>query len=153
MNEGTLDHLGAAPGCQSSHDRLKTRNLQVCPESAYALHLAMQRFTARLVLLVVALSTCAPFLQTLSSTPPHACCLRRLHARQDGQPQLGGIATRSNNCCPPLTTPQSASVIARDGATVQLQTSGLNDELPSSFHATRYSSYHSVRAPPDSPNA
>jgi hypothetical protein len=113
----------------------------------------MQRFTARLVLLLIALSTCAPFLQALSGAPPHACCLRRLHARQDGQQQVGGIATRSSNCCPPLTTLQSANVIAHDGATVQLQASALNRALPSSFHPTRYRSDHSVRAPPDSPNA
>jgi hypothetical protein len=113
----------------------------------------MQRLTARFVLLLVALSACEPFLQTLSGTPPHACCLRRLHVRQDGRPQLGEAATRSNNCCPPLTTPQSARVIAQSSAAVQLQASGLHDGLPNSFHAARYSSNHSSRAPPDSPNA
>ena len=113
----------------------------------------MQRFTARLVLLLVALSICAPFLQPLSGTPPHACCLRRLHTQQDGRPQLREAALRSNNCCPSLTTPQSASVMAHDGATVQLEASGLHNQFPNSFHATRYRSNHSSRAPPGSPNA
>src|SRR5712692_3552183 len=112
----------------------------------------MQRFTARLVLLLVTLSTCEPFLQTLYGTPPHACCLRRSHARQDGQPQFGQAATRSGNCCPPLTTPRSAGAVAHDREIVQLQAAPLNVELPSSLHANRYSSNHSSRAPPDSPN-
>jgi len=131
----------------------KSRNLQVRPESAYALSLAMQRFTARLVLLLVALSTCEPFLQTLYGTPPHACCLRRLHARQDGRPQLDEAATRTGNCCPPLTTPRSARLVAHDGVIVQLQASKLSVELPDSFYAIRYSSHHSSRAPPELPNA
>jgi hypothetical protein len=113
----------------------------------------MQRFTARLVLLLVALSTGEPFLQTLYGAPPHACCLRRLHARQNGRPQLGEAATRTGNCCSPLTTPRSASVVAHDDAPIQLQVSGPSVELPDSFHATRYSSNCSSRAPPDSPNA
>jgi hypothetical protein len=113
----------------------------------------MQRFTARLVLLLVALSTCELFLQTLYGEPPHACCLRRLHSRQNGRPQLGEAATRTGNCCPPLTTPRSARVAAHGDAPVQLQASGLSVELPDSFHATRYSSNYSSRAPPNSPNA
>ena len=113
----------------------------------------MQRFAARLVLLLVALSTCEPFLQTLYGTPPHACCLRRVRAVQDGRPQFSQVATRSGNCCPSLTTPRSASLVADDGETVQVQTSWLNIELPDSFHATRYSSNYSSRAPPNSPNA
>jgi hypothetical protein len=113
----------------------------------------MQRFTARLVLLLVALSTCEPLLQTLSAAPSHACCLRRLHVRQDGRPQLGEATTRSNNCCPPLTMPHSAKVAAHDSASIQLQASDLHDGLPNSFHATRYRSSLSARAPPASPNS
>ena len=131
----------------------KSRDLQAWLESAYALSLVMRQFTAKLVLLIVALSTCEPFLQTLYGTPPHACCLRRLHARQDGRPQLGEAATRTGNCCPPLTTPRSASVVAHDGVIVQLQASKLSVELPDSFYPIRYSSHHSSRAPPELPNS
>jgi hypothetical protein len=113
----------------------------------------MQRFAARIVLLLAMLGVCQPLVQTLYGTPPHACCLRRLHARQDTEPQLGQVASRSGNCCPSLTTPRSASVVAQDSEAVTLQTSRLNLELPDSFHADRYSSDSSSRAPPASPNA
>src|SRR6266404_4320800 len=113
----------------------------------------MQRFTARLVLLLAMLGVCQPFVQTLYGAPPHACCLRQLHARQNERPQLSQVATRSGNCCPSLTTPRSASVVARDGEPRTLQASPLNLEVPDSFHTTRYSSNRSPRAPPGPPNS
>jgi hypothetical protein len=117
------------------------------------LTLTMQRFTARLVVLLAMLGVCQPFLQTLYGSPPHACCLRRLHAQQNNGPQLGQVENRSGNCCPPLTTPRSAALVAADDAGVQLHISQLNPSLPRSFHAAHFRSSHSSRAPPDSPNA
>ena len=113
----------------------------------------MQRFTARLVLLFAMLGVCQPLVQALYGTPPHACCLRRLHARQDNRSQLGQLETRSGNCCPPLTTPRSAALVAADDSGAQLHISQVNASLPVSFHATHFSSSHSSRAPPDSPNS
>ena len=113
----------------------------------------MQRFAARLVLLLVTLGVCQPFLQTVYGAPPHACCLRRSHARQDGRPQMGQVATRSGNCCPSLTTPRLAKVVAQDSESVALQASPLNLELSDSFRAARYGSDRSSRAPPEAPNS
>jgi len=46
----------------------------------------MHRLTARLLLLIVALGIFQPLLEAFSAEPPHACCLRRLHARKGHQP-------------------------------------------------------------------
>ncbi len=79
-----------------------SRNLQVWPDSAYPFILAMQRFTARLVLLFFALGTCAPFLQALSAASLHACCLRAgLHHCQGSSSETGFHAPRAN--CPHST--------------------------------------------------
>jgi hypothetical protein len=113
----------------------------------------MQRFTARLVLLFAMLGVSQPFVQTLYGTPPHACCLRQLHARQNERPQLGQVATRSGNCCPSLTTPRSASTVTHNGASIRLQFSGLSVGPQKSFHAARYSSNQPSRAPPEPSNS
>jgi len=73
---------------------------------------SMHRLTARLLLLVVALGIFQPLLEAFSAEPPHACCLRRLHARKDQPLQFRGVTNANGNCCPPLTAPRSANLVS-----------------------------------------
>src|SRR5260221_5897085 len=72
----------------------------------------MYCLTARLLLLIVALGIFQPLLEAFSAEPPHACCLRRLHARKDQPLQFRGVTKPNGNCCPPLTAPRSANVVS-----------------------------------------
>jgi hypothetical protein len=108
----------------------------------------MHRLTARVLLFFLATSTWAPFLQALSAEPPHACCLRKLHARNENSQRVSDAAPRPNNCCPPLTTPHSAQILAYDVGTALLHVSELKTE-PANFLSTATpNSNHSGRAPP-----
>jgi hypothetical protein len=110
----------------------------------------MHRLTARVLLLFLATSAFAPFLQALSAEPPHACCLRKLHSRNNGEEghRISDAAPRPNNCCPPLTTPHSAQVLAGGAGTLLLHVSELKTE-PANFLSTATpNSNHSGRAPP-----
>src|SRR6266404_7628632 len=110
----------------------------------------MHRLTARVLLLFLATSAFTPFLQTLSAEAPHACCLRKLHSRnnsEDGQ-RVSDAAPRPNNCCPPLTTPHSAQVLAGRAGTLLLHDSELKTEPANFFHTATPNLSHSGRAPP-----
>jgi hypothetical protein len=112
----------------------------------------MHRLTAGLLLIFVALSAAEPALQALSSEPAHACCLRRLHSHSllaHDQGRAFHDATKpGGNCCPPLTTPQSAQVAHPDNASFEPAYSRLGLEPEFSRHAAGFTSRNSTRAPP-----
>src|SRR5437667_9665489 len=115
---------------------------------AYAKDAPMPRLIARLLLLVVALGIFQPLLEAFSAEPPHACCLRRLHARSGQKSQFRDARQPNANCCPPLTTPHTANPASRAAASVSpyvaiLKLSGQND----AYHAGSTASL-STRAPP-----
>ena len=114
------------------------------------LQLAMHRYTAKLLLLLLAVNAGEPVLQAFSVEPPHACCLRRLHASKDKDnvPQISDRAPHSNNCCSPLTLRQSANVIKRDIAVIPLDASRIHRKPGNLFRTVASSANLSVRAPP-----
>ena len=108
----------------------------------------MQRLTARLLLILIALGVFQPLVEALSAEPPHACCLRRLHAIPNQPTQFHDGGKAGGNCCPPLTTPHTANPVSLDRVQVSLTVSGLkavsqDRSLQNTFHATL-----SARAPP-----
>src|SRR5215467_7386967 len=84
----------------------------------------MQRITARLVLLLIAISVFQPVVEALSAVPPHACCLRRLHAIPNQPAQFHVAGKPGGNCCPPLTTPHTANPVSFDRVQISLTFSG-----------------------------
>jgi len=80
------------------------------PKSHVMLDSHMHRLTARLLLFLVALGVFQPLLEAFSAEPPHACCLRRLHAQKNQPLQLQDSAKPNGNCCPPLITPHTANL-------------------------------------------
>jgi|SRR6266496_3353524 len=114
---------------------------------------AMRRQIARLLLVFFLSSTSAPMLQALAASPPHACCLRRLHDSTDQrstgqQPRIHDAAKHDGSCCPPLTTSHSAQVPLRKSEASLLHSSELQLP-PSNFrHDAAFDSKCSSRAPP-----
>ncbi len=108
----------------------------------------MHRLTARLLLLFLLASAFAPVLQGLSAEPPHACCLRKLHGTGERGAGVHDSANRDGNCCPPMTTSQSAQVVAGGTATSLSGSSELEFEPSGSWHGAGVASSHSSRAPP-----
>jgi len=108
----------------------------------------MHRLTARLLLLIVALGIFQPLLEAFSAEPPHACCLRRLHARK-GQPlQFRDARKLNGNCCPPLTTAHTANVVHRNTASIARSLSIVNRLPDDHSHRAGFTSSLSTRAPP-----
>src|SRR6266567_3674669 len=109
---------------------------------------AMQRVTARLVLLFLLASAFAPVLQALSAEPPHACCLRKLHSSAGRGASIHGSARTDGNCCPPMTTSQSGQVLGGKVTFFLAHSSDLQLEPLGSWHGAGYDSNNSSRAPP-----
>jgi hypothetical protein len=109
----------------------------------------MQRLTARLLLLLVVVSgSFAPLLQAFSAQPPHACCLRRLHASKDSPLQVSDATAAHGNCCPPVTTRQSAQAADLKLFSAVLAVSSL-DLWPADLeHNLEFTPNLSARAPP-----
>src|SRR6185437_16276923 len=74
----------------------------------------MRRTTALVLFVGLAISGFTPWLQALTGVQPHACCLRRICERAGHGTQFSAPQARNGNCCPPLTTPQSAILAKPD---------------------------------------
>jgi len=72
----------------------------------------MRRLTARLLLLLVVTGFSTPAVRAFSARPAHECCLRRSHAPGSGNRQIHDASGHDGNCCPPITTSQSACLAA-----------------------------------------
>jgi len=108
----------------------------------------MQRLTARLLVLVAVVGIFQPLLEALSPEPPHACCLRRLHARSDLPTQFRDAKQPNGNCCPPLITPHTARAVHSDAVSFLSNLSSFNSQVDLSRHAAEFESSNSTRAPP-----
>jgi hypothetical protein len=108
----------------------------------------MHRLTARLLVFVAVLGIFQPLLEAFSPEPPHACCLRRLHARPDQRTQLRDARKMGGHCCPPLTTPHTARAVHSDAVLFLSNFSRVNSQVDLSRHAAGFESSNSTRAPP-----
>jgi len=111
----------------------------------------MQRLTARLLLILIALGVFQPLVEALSAEPPHACCLRRLHALSDQPAQFHDARKASGNCCPPLTTPHTANPVSGDQAQFSPAVSSVKLVSQDRFRHNPFRATLSARAPPASP--
>jgi hypothetical protein len=108
----------------------------------------MQRLTARLWLLLFVVSgNFAPLVQAISVPHPHACCLRKLHASKDS-PQISDTTSPHGNCCPPMTSRQSAQATDREAISAEISVSSLELEPGDLEHDVEFTSSLSARAPP-----
>ena len=108
----------------------------------------MHRLIARLLLLIVALGIFQPSLEAFSAEPPHACCLRRLHAQKDQPLQLRDASKLNGNCCPPLTAPHIAQPKSGDKDTAIPLASELVVSAMNARSGKGFDSHNSSRAPP-----
>ncbi|HEY1263752.1 MAG TPA: hypothetical protein VGF06_09520 [Terriglobales bacterium] len=69
----------------------------------------MHRWTARILLVLLLVSTFAPAALAIDGPPQHACCMRARHAHPGGT-TLAAVHPRDGNCCPPITTTSGAQV-------------------------------------------
>ena len=114
------------------------------------LDILMQRLTAKLLLLLMALGTFQPLLEAFSAEPAHACCLRRLHAKPDQPAQFHDGRKVSGNCCPPLTTPHTANPVCGDQAQFSPAVSSVKLVSQDRFRHDPFRATLSARAPPAS---
>lgn len=113
---------------------------------SYSKYLEMQRLTTRLLLLAMLIGAFAPLVEAFSAQQPHACCLRKLHARNDLPLEVSDNARRGN-CCPPLTTPHTAE-LQTFGRTFVFHSFALPLAAADSFYAVQLIAGPSSRAPP-----
>ena len=110
----------------------------------------MHRFTTRLLLILIALGVFQPLLEAFSAEPPHACCLRRLHAKPDQPAQLHDGRKVTGNCCPPLTTPHTANPVSGEQEQFSPAVSGLKLVSQNRIRHNPVGATLSARAPPAS---
>jgi len=110
----------------------------------------MQRLTASLLLLLIALGVFQPLVEALSAEPPHACCLRKLHAPLNQPTQFHDGREAGGNCCPPLTTPHTANPVSGDQAQFSPAVSSLKAVSRDHFRHNPFRAILSARAPPAS---
>jgi len=109
----------------------------------------MQRLTARLVLVLVMVSVnFAPLVGAISVPNAHACCLRRLHAAKDSPLQISDATAPHGNCCPPMTTRQSAQAADLKIFSAELVVASLDWRPARVEHSSEFTSRLSARAPP-----
>jgi hypothetical protein len=108
----------------------------------------MKRLTARLLVFVAVVGIFQPLLEAFSTEPPHACCLRRLHAQKDQSLQLRDAKQPNGNCCPPLITPHTARAVHSDALSFLSNFSSVNSQVDLSRYAAGFESSNSTRAPP-----
>lgn len=108
----------------------------------------MQACIANFLLLLTLVGGFTPFLQALSGVQPHACCLRRMHATGKHTSEISSGMFGDGNCCPPLTTPQSAQVVPSEAAFALPSTAPADLSRRSLSVPTFMSLGFSDRAPP-----
>jgi hypothetical protein len=108
----------------------------------------VHRLTARLLLLLIAIGMFQPLLEAFSADPPHACCLRRLHAQKDQPLQFRDASKLNRNCCPPLTTPHIAQLKSGEDALAIPLVSELVFGATNARPGKGFDSHNSSRAPP-----
>lgn len=109
----------------------------------------MQRLTARLLLMLVMVSgTFAPLVEAISVPHPHACCLRKLHTSKNSPLQISDRSTSRGNCCPPMTTRQSAQTAGCETISALIAVSNLEVRPAELGHNLDLVSSLSARAPP-----
>jgi hypothetical protein len=109
----------------------------------------MQGFTARLLLLLVVMSgTFAPLMEAISVQHPHACCLRKLHASKDSPLQISDATSPQGNCCPPMTSRQSAQAADRETISAEISVSSLELQASDLEHNVEFTCGLSARSPP-----
>jgi len=107
----------------------------------------MHRLTARILLVLVLVSTLVPVAMAVNGPCQHACCLRMMHSHRQAAtlqtvPQAGG------NCCPPMTTQQWAQVSSAAGVQIAAVLQVSSPQLPGSHNGLLLAFSHTGRAPP-----
>ncbi len=109
----------------------------------------MRRLTARLLLLLVVVSgNFAPLMEAVSVPNAHACCLRKLHASKNSPLQIIDATAPHGNCCPLMTTQQSAQTAGCEAISALISVSNLEAWSTELGHNVELVSTLSARAPP-----
>jgi len=108
----------------------------------------MYRLTARLLLVLLLVDTFAQAAVALSATPPHACCLRRLHQQNTHDSQLR--APEDHSCCRSIASTQWAELRTPSQACVHLASNEMAIGPRTLALAVQRRASDSVRAPPAS---
>ena len=109
----------------------------------------MQRLTARLLLLLFVVSgNFAPLVEAISVPNAHACCLRKLHTSKDSPLQICDTTSPQGNCCPPMTSRQSAQTADRETISAEISVSSLELRASHLEPNVEFASSLSARAPP-----
>jgi hypothetical protein len=109
----------------------------------------MQRLTARLLLLLVVVSgNFEPLMEAISVPNAHACCLRKLYAAKNSPLQITDATAPHGNCCPPMTTQQSAQTAGCEVISALVSVSNLEAWSTELGHNVELVSTLSARAPP-----
>ncbi len=109
----------------------------------------MHRLTARLLLVLLLVGTIAPVALAISAPAPHACCVRTpMHDHASGGREMRETASRTGNCCPPVTAAHWAELDPGIHSTSHPLLAYLLTDAHPVLHSDHAVSLQPVRGPP-----
>jgi len=139
-------------GAGGLHELAQAPVLRLYSSSSRVRHslIPMQRWTARLLLVLVLVGVLAPVGLAMTAAPPHACCRR--HPMPDAA--AGGVQIKAppaccnHDCCRSVTVSQWANVCPTVGLFATSALSNAPSVSQSAAPAPAVDDAHSGRAPP-----
>ena len=108
----------------------------------------MHRLTARFLLILLLVRSFAPVALAISTPPPHACCMRKMHSHTSPETEFRALDYGDHDCCRPLTVSHAAQPRPRPSAHAVLASAALLPQLRSGDAPADVNAAHSGRAPP-----
>ncbi|MBZ5597623.1 MAG: hypothetical protein LAN83_04815 [Acidobacteriia bacterium] len=108
----------------------------------------MHRLTARFLLILLLVGSFAPVGLAVSTPPPHACCMRKMHSHTSPETEFRALDCGSHDCCRPLTVSHAAQLRPRPSAYAAPASVAMLPQLRPIDVTAEVNAAHSVRAPP-----
>src|SRR6266571_7786001 len=116
--------------------------------SVSALLVHMNRWIARVLLLLLLMGTFGPVALAISASAPHACCMRKPMRRSGHENAFQSVSHHDHRCCTPLASTHWAQAETVRRVHVTLPATVLNLGTPPAAPKRHVERSLSVRAPP-----
>jgi len=116
--------------------------------SVSALLVHMNRWIARVLLLLMLTGTFGPVALAISTPAPHACCMRKPMRRSGHESAFQSASCQDHRCCTPLASTHWAQAETVRRVHVTLPATVLNSGMPPVAPKRHVERSLSVRAPP-----
>ena len=108
----------------------------------------MNRWTARVLLLLLLMGTFGPVALAISASTPHACCMRKPMRHSGHESVFQSVSHEDHRCCTPLASTHWAQAATVHRVHVTPAATVLNSGIPQAAAKRHVERSLSARAPP-----